>query len=204
MDILVKCQVDQVTCHLREDRRHIQDDDLLRLLADGRLPVNLEMAATPEMLAIALRYKPKTVTLVPEKREEITTEGGLDLNNPIIDLSELRSQGIKLSFFIDPEIVQIDKASSLGAHAIELHTGTYCEAFGTEEEEAQWLRLKIAGAYAKSKKLAVFAGHGLNCQNLPRVREIEEIEEYNIGHSIIGRSVFVGLEKAILEIKALL
>jgi pyridoxine 5-phosphate synthase len=205
MDILVAQGVDQVTCHLREDRRHIQDHDLSRLLADGRLPVNLEMAPTTEMIAIAAREKPRTVTLVPEKREEITTEGGLDLRqHRTLDLAPLPSQGIRISFFIDPDREQVDLASQLGAQAIELHTGTFCEAFGTTNENREWQRLKDAAVYAKSAGLDVYAGHGLNLDNVSRVVSIAEIEEYNIGHSIIARAVFVGLAAAIREIKELL
>ncbi len=206
--LLKECGVDQVTCHLREDRRHIQDHDLDRLLALNILPVNLEMALTDQMLQKACAAKPHTVTLVPEKRQEITTEGGLNLG-PLLgrlksDIRKMQDLGIRVSLFIDPNSEQVDLASKLKADAIELHTGTYCESFGTNQENSQWQRLYEATLQAEKFGLLVFAGHGLTIQNLPRLTKITEIQEYNIGHSIIARSVFVGLKEAILEVQKIL
>lgn len=206
MPILEALKVDQVTCHLREDRRHIQDDDVKRLIARKTLPINLEMAATPEMVKIACELKPHTVTLVPERREEITTEGGLDLFSHPDFLQEavlaLTGAGIRVSAFIDPHPRQIEQALVLKIGFIELHTGSYCEASVTREAELK--RLRDAAALGKAKGLKVFAGHGLNASNLPSVAQIQQIEEYNIGHSIIGRAVFVGLKEAVLEIQNIL
>ncbi len=208
LDILAQLNVDQVTCHLREDRRHIQDADLKAIIESQIIPVNMEMAATDEMVKIACALQPQTCTLVPEKREEITTEGGLDCLFQTKSLHEkiitLQKSGIRVSLFIDPEIQQIETALSLGVKDIELHTGTYCEKFGTKEESHEWHRLQKAAREASSRKINVFAGHGLNRENLPSVLKIKEIEEYNIGHSIIARAVFVGLKEAIHEIQHIL
>jgi len=208
LPILVKCGVDQVTIHLREDRRHIQDHDLKRVLSARLLPVNMEMALTDAMVDIAIHERPHTCTLVPEKREEITTEGGLDCVKNFLSLQsklpKLKEAGIRVSLFIDPDQAQIEAALKLQADGIELHTGTYCEYFGTSDQEKEFKRLEKATRYASQNGIQVFAGHGLNMQNLPPLVKIPQIEEYNIGHSIIGRAVFVGLEKAILEIKNLL
>lgn len=208
LQLLLRCQVDQVTLHLREDRRHIQDDDLRRIIFANILPVNMEMAAIDEMVEIAGKYKPQTCTLVPEKREEITTEGGLDcflhedkLNKIIHNLQE---KGMKVSLFIDPEEKQIDSARRLKCDRVELHTGSFCEAYSTPRENVEFQRLKKAVQYAISCGMKVFAGHGLNRDNLPKVATLTQIEEYNIGHSIIARSVFVGLETAIREIQNIL
>lgn len=208
LPILCECGVDQVTCHVREDRRHMQEDDLAHLMSDGRLPVNLEMAVTPAMLDLACKYKPTRGTFVPEKRQEITTEGGLDLTHHEEALFQailrLHEQKIKVSLFIDPDEHQIKQAKHLGADGIELHTGTYCDAFGTDREDQEWSRLNKAARLATQLGMPVFAGHGLNIKNLPLIVSIQEIKEYNIGHSIIARAVFVGLKNAILEIKNIL
>ena len=232
---LEKCGVDQVTLHLREDRRHIQDRDLEQVILGARIPVNLEMALIPEMVEIARKLKPATCTLVPEKRQEITTEGGLDckttFNSLKKELPRLKEKGMRVSLFIDPDKTQIDCAFDLRVDAVELHTGTYCEAFarvtpppvplpqgeggitpsplrgegwGEGDVAKEFQRLRDAASYAAQKGLKVFAGHGLNTQNLPPVVTIREIEEYNIGHSIIARAVFVGLEGAIKEIQKIL
>lgn len=206
--ILVNCGVDQITCHLREDRRHIRDDDLKRLIQSGSIPVNLEMAATEEMVVLALRERPHTCTLVPEKREELTTEGGLNLGANLSHLrsvvSRLHEGGIRVSLFIDPEAGVIDLACQLGVKALELHTGAYCEVFGGTREKSELKRLELAAEYAAGKGLAVFAGHGLNWINLRSVTRIIQIEEYNIGHSIIARALFLGLEGAVREILELI
>lgn len=206
--ILLACGVEQLTCHLREDRRHIQDHDLARFVALKSIPINFEMAATSEMIRIARKSKPHTVTLVPEKRKEITTEGGLDLKRNFKSLSkaipQLKEKGIRVSLFIDPDPKQVDLAIALKADAIELHTGTYCEVFGKKREAKEFDRLKNSTARASEGGLSVFAGHGLNTDNLLPLIAIPLIEEYNIGHSIIGRAVFIGLEAAIREIQAIL
>lgn len=208
LPLLQKCGVDQVTCHLREDRRHIQDRDLERIIKSQTLPVNMEMALTKEMVEICRRLRPATCTLVPEKRKEITTEGGLDCRHHFEALKRevprLREKGIRFSLFIDPDLEQIDLSAELQADGVELHTGTFCEAFGTPNESQELIRLKKAAEHASGRGLKVFAGHGLNTENLPPVVTIKEIEEYNIGHSIISRAVFVGLEEAIREIQRIL
>lgn len=223
--ILNECGVDQVTIHLREDRRHIQDHDLAAIRSMNILPVNLEMAVTDEMVAIALREKPHTVTFVPEKREEITTEGGLDCILQFDKLAsatrKLQQNGIRVSLFIDAEQKQVQAAKDLAVEGVEFHTGAYChliESFYenhghyrySENTEVQAVvdqrfeDLKLASQQAANLGLDVFAGHGLHCQNLARITGIREISEYNIGHSIIARSVFVGLKAAIQEIQSLL
>jgi pyridoxine 5-phosphate synthase len=189
---------DGITAHLREDRRHIQDADVEALAKGARTPFNLEMASTPEMTAIAVRLRPHQVTLVPEKREEITTEGGLDLFADPVRLEEclaaLTAAGIRTSLFIDPDRRQIDRAAHLGVAAIELHTGTYCHH---PEVAAHLAALREASAHAKALGLAVHAGHGLTLGNVGPVAAIPECEELNIGHSIVGHAVFVGLAEAV-------
>ncbi len=197
---------DQITCHLREDRRHIQDKDLSHLRKMVKTKLNLEMAATPEMLAIALETKPDIVTLVPEKREELTTEGGLDLlhSSFLVEcIRQLRQGHIPVSLFINPELEDVEKSLELGANAIELHTGQYAEARG-EEAQLESRRLAEAARLGAKLQLKVFAGHGLHYENISPLVHIQEIEEYNIGHSIVARSVFVGLEDAVKEMKSLL
>lgn len=207
IQILVERRVDQITCHLREDRRHIQDRDLKLLIEQSPLPINMELALTTEMVSICCGLKPHTATFVPEKREEITTEGGLDCIKNFSQLQkiipQLQDQGIRISLFIDPQKDQIDKALELQVDGIELHTGAYCDA--TPLNQAKELeRLNIAAQHAAKHKLKVFAGHGLNLHNLTPVTQIQEIEEYNIGHAIIARAVFVGLSQAVAEIQEIL
>ena len=189
---------DGITAHLREDRRHIQDADVDALARGARTPFNLEIAATDEMTAIALRLAPHQVTLVPERREEITTEGGLDLaadpRRLAACIDALRRGGIRTSLFIDPDRSQIDRAAAFGVAAIELHTGTYCHH---PEEARNLVALADASAYAASLGLAVHAGHGLTLGNVGPVAAIPECEELNIGHSIVGHAVFVGLAEAV-------
>jgi pyridoxine 5-phosphate synthase len=193
---------DGITAHLREDRRHIQDADVEALATGARTPFNLEMAATPEMTAIAVRLRPHQVTLVPEKREEITTEGGLDLFADPVRLEEclaaLVAAGIRTSLFIDPDSRQIDRAARLGVAAIELHTGTYCHH---PEMPSHLGALRHASTHAKAAGLAVHAGHGLTLANVGPIAEIPECEELNIGHSIVGHAVFVGLPDAVRAIR---
>ena len=189
---------DGITAHLREDRRHIQDADVEALAAGARTPFNLEMAATAEMTAIATRLRPHQVTLVPEKREEITTEGGLDLfhdrDRLQACLDALAAAGIRTSLFIDPDRRQIDRAAELRVAAIELHTGTYCHH---PEVPAHLAALQEASRHASAAGLAVHAGHGLTLENVGPVAAIPECEELNIGHSIVGHAVFVGLADAV-------
>jgi len=205
--ICKNCKVESITTHLREDRRHIKDADVeaIRMLPHTRL--NLEMAMTDEMQQIALRLRPHAVCIVPEKRQELTTEGGLDVAGQLqraIDFTKpLLEKNIEVSFFIDPDVHQIAAVAKTGAPFIELHTGRYSEVFGTEEEERAFQDLKGAALFAKNFGLKVNAGHGLNYQNVKRMHEIPNLVELNIGHSIIARSIFVGLEQAIKEMKAL-
>ena len=196
---------DGITVHLREDRRHIQDRDV-RLLAETiRTPLNLEMAATEEMVEIALELGPHQVTLVPEKREEVTTEGGLDLSSPDaranLDsvIRRLADGGIRTSLFIDPETSALDASKELGVVAVELHTGEYAAHGGSQLE-----RLRAAARRGRDLGLAVHAGHGLTYENVRPVAGISEIEELNIGHSIISRAVLMGLDHAVTEMRGLL
>ncbi len=189
---------DGITVHLREDRRHIQDADVEALARIVRTPLNLEMAATAEMTAIALRLRPHQVTLVPERREEVTTEGGLDLfADPArltAAIAPLRDAGVRLSLFIDPDTRQIERAAALGVPAIELHTGTYCHH---PEVPAHLTALQEASRRAAALGLAVHAGHGLTLENVGPVAAIPECEELNIGHAIVSHAVFVGLDAAV-------
>ncbi len=201
------CKVESITTHLREDRRHIKDADVEAIRMLPRVRLNLEMAMTDEMQEIALRIRPHAVCIVPEKRQELTTEGGLDvagqLNRAIDFVKPLIEKKIEVSFFIDPDIDQISAVSKTGAPFIELHTGRYSEAFGTADEQRAFDDLKGAALFAQNFGLKVNAGHGLNYQNVGRMHEIPNLVELNIGHSIIARSVFVGLEQAIKEMQEL-
>ncbi|PMP63520.1 MAG: pyridoxine 5'-phosphate synthase [Sulfurihydrogenibium sp.] len=208
--IAIQAGADQITLHLREDRRHIQDEDLFRLkceLKDTNVPINLEMAPTLEMKNIALEALPNTVTLVPEKRQEITTEGGLDvvsLKDYLKEyIKELKEAGIKVSLFIDPDLEQVDASLEVGADAIEIHTGEYANSYGKNiEKEIQ--RIKETAIYAKEKGLKVYAGHGLNYENVVNIAKIKEIEELNIGHSIIANAIFLGLYEAVRKMKEII
>ena len=205
--ICKECGVASITTHLREDRRHIKDADVEAIRMLPRTRLNLEMAMTDEMQEIALRIRPHAVCLVPEKRQELTTEGGLDvegqLDRAIEFVKPLLAKNIEVSFFIDPDIQQINAVSKTGAPFIELHTGRYSEAYGTLEEEKAFKDLKGAAIFAQNFGLKVNAGHGLNYQNVHRMHEIPNLVELNIGHSIIARSIFVGLEQVVKEMKAL-
>ncbi|MCX5753477.1 MAG: pyridoxine 5'-phosphate synthase [Candidatus Krumholzibacteria bacterium] len=198
---------DQITFHLREDRRHIQNRDARLISELAQTRVNMEMAATTEMQEIALALRPDSVTLVPEKREEVTTEGGLDLlrigaaAGPIV--KSLREGGITVAAFLNPDLAQIKEAAKLGFDAVEIHTGEYANAGRTEVERALRAIRDAASATAK-QGLKVHAGHGLTYHNVRPIVEIREIEELNIGHSIISRAMFVGLEQAVREMAALL
>jgi pyridoxine 5-phosphate synthase len=198
---------DGITAHLREDRRHISDADIERLSAEIELPLNLEMAATPEMLAIALRHTPHAACIVPEKRTEVTTEGGLDAAGGRAHLTryvqELAAAGIRVSLFIDPEPAQLDAAKMLGAPVVELHTGAYCEAEG-EAQSRELARLVRAAAHAEAIGLECHAGHGLSFETVAPVAAIPTIVELNIGHFLVGEAIFSGLDSAIRRMRALM
>jgi pyridoxine 5-phosphate synthase len=195
-----------ITCHLREDRRHINDRDVRLLREQVQTLLNLEMAAIPEMIGIALETKPEIVTLVPEKREERTTEGGLDLVKGKKALgaaiAKLSKAGIEVSLFIDPDAAQVRLARELGAPRIELHTGDYCHARGAKAEQ-ELERLAAATEEGVSLKLHVAGGHGLDYFNVERVAAIPGMTELDIGHSVVSRAVFVGLERAVRDMLAL-
>jgi pyridoxine 5-phosphate synthase len=199
---------DGITIHPREDRRHIQDRDVLLLKEMLQTRMNLEMAVTEAMLAFAERVRPECVCLVPEKREELTTEGGLDVKGQearVANACERLGQlGAQVSLFIDPDPVQIDAAVRCGAPVVELHTGEYAEARTTAESDASFRVVAQAAAYAQEKGLIVNAGHGLHYHNTERVAAIPGINELNIGHAIIARAVFAGLKEAVREMKAIL
>jgi pyridoxine 5-phosphate synthase len=198
---------DGITAHLREDRRHISDDDITNLMAAIRVPLNLEMAATEEMLGIALRHKPHAACIVPEKRQERTTEGGLDAAGGVDQLAPyvtaLKDAGIRVSLFIEPDRGQLEAAVKLGAPVVELHTGAYCEAKG-EERERQFRRIDEAARTAEELKLECHAGHGLTFDTVGAVAAIPTIIELNIGHFLIGEAIFGGLESAIKRMRALM
>lgn len=194
---------DGITIHLREDRRHIQDRDLRLIRQTVRTRLNLEMAATDEMLRIALEVKPDTVTLVPEKRAELTTEGGLEVNHAKGDLSgyikSLQSGGIIVSLFIDPDTKQIEASHKAGADYIEIHTGRYAEAKSEADIDREFDDILNAVDLASGLRLGINAGHGLDYWNIKRLLSIKKIEEYNIGHSIISRAVITGIERAVRD-----
>ncbi len=202
---------DSIVAHLREDRRHISDDDLVRLMGDLDLPLTLEMAATDEMLDTALQHRPQTVCIVPEKRQERTTEGGLDVaaghNHLTRFVDALVGSRIIVSMFIEPDPRQLDASRSIGAPAVELHTGAYCEAViaGDEALSARELgRIAEAAIYGVEIGLEVHAGHGLTFDTVGPVAAIEEIAELNIGHFLIGEAIFGGLESAIVRMRSLM
>lgn len=199
---------DGITIHPREDRRHIQDRDVLLLRETLQTKMNLEMAVTDAMLAFAEQVRPECVCLVPEKREELTTEGGLDVEGLEARVAKacdrLAQLGSEVSLFIDPATAQIDAAVRCGAPVIELHTGEYAEAKTPEEAEAAFQAIASAVAYARKKGLIVNAGHGLHYHNTERVAAIPGINELNIGHAIIARAVFTGLKDAVRDMKAIL
>jgi pyridoxine 5-phosphate synthase len=192
-----------IICHLREDRRHIQDRDLYLLRQVVKTKLNLEMAAVKEMVEIALEVKPELVTLVPEKRAELTTEGGLDVHsNPVHYqqvIKQVQAQGVRVSLFIDPDLQQIQTAKQVGADLIEIHTGHYAEAHTEAEAAERFVRITKAVAEAERLQLGISAGHGLNYVNIKRFKALPQVEEYSIGHSIIARAVMKGMEKAVRE-----
>ncbi len=202
-DICEQNGATSITTHLREDRRHIKDEDVRTLIKTLKTNLNLEMAVTEEMGRIALEIKPHSVCLVPEKRQEITTEGGLDVSGQLEKITNfvkpLKDAGIIVSLFIDPNEEQVKASAKTGAQFIEMHTGQYSEAYGTEKEEEEFQKLKKSAQLAQSLGLKVNAGHGLNYDNVHRMHEIQGLYELNIGHSIISRAIFTGLAAAVRE-----
>jgi len=205
--LAAKAGADGITAHLREDRRHITDDDIARLSAELPVPLNLEMAATDEMLAIALRHRPHAACIVPEKREERTTEGGLDAAGQRDHLAPmvaaLGRAGIRVSLFVEPDPGQIEAALRLGAPVVELHTGRYAELDG-EARAAELRRLADAAALAAKNGIEVHAGHGLAYDNVQPIAAIPQVRELNIGHFLIGEAIFVGLEESVRHMHALI
>jgi len=197
---------DQITVHLREDRRHIQMRDVKMLRSILQTKLNLEMALTTELVAIAKSIKPDTVTLVPEKREEITTEGGLNINIKGLEdrIKELMDEGIEVSLFLEPDIDMIKQADKMKVRAVEIHTGSYANARTEKEIEHELARIHKAARTIRSAGMRVVAGHGLNYHNVTRLTEFAIIEEYNIGHSIISRAIFTGLAEAVATMKMLI
>ena len=230
LNVLKEAGADQVTIHLREDRRHITDYDAKRICQNSFLPVNMECSINPEIIDIVCKLKPHRATLVPEKREEVTTEGGLDVIKFEKEIKKaiekLHNNDIEVSLFIDPDFNQIKKSSEIEVEMIELHTGKYANIFLAlntninytpfkiysnidrqtlkKELELELTLLKDAAKLAKQLNINVAAGHGLNTQNLPEILKIKDISELNIGHSIIANAIFIGLKESILEIKRLI
>jgi pyridoxine 5-phosphate synthase len=199
---------DSITAHLREDRRHIKDEDIFELVKKIKTSLNLEMAISDEIREIALKVKPRAVCLVPERRQEVTTEGGLDVAGQFDRVEEfirpIVDRGIEVSLFIDPDLVQVRSAANTGAQFVELHTGMYAHSYSTPDEQNQFQALKMAAELAQSLGLKVNAGHGLNYGNVRRMHEIEGLVELNIGHSIISNAVFTGIGEAVKEMKQLI
>jgi pyridoxine 5-phosphate synthase len=198
---------DGITVHLREDRRHIQERDVQLLRQRLQTKLNLEMAVTPSMLAFAENLRPDDACFVPEKREELTTEGGLDVVSHRQKIREaaqrLQGRGVRVSLFVDPETAQIEASRDAGAHAVEIHTGAFCNAVGVERKD-QLEAILEASKLAQSLGLEVHGGHGLNYDNVLDIAEIPEMAELNIGHSIIARAIIAGIEQAVREMKGLL
>jgi pyridoxine 5-phosphate synthase len=207
--VAIAAGADGITAHLREDRRHIRDDDMARLKAEIAKPLNFEMAATREMLAIALKTKPHAACLVPERREERTTEGGLDAagqhNSLKSVVNELRQAGVRVSLFIAADPRQIDAAASLGSPVIEIHTGAWCDAIAAGEAtraEAEWQRIVAGAALGRRAGLEVHAGHGLDYATAEQIAQLGEVVELNIGHFLIGEAVEAGLTEAIRAMRS--
>jgi pyridoxine 5-phosphate synthase len=202
-----KAGADGITAHLREDRRHMTDADIERLIGEIDLPLNLEMAATDEMLEIALRHSPHAACIVPEKREERTTEGGLDAagghNHLAPIVSQLHDQGIRVSLFIEADPRQLDAAKSLGAPVVEIHTGAYCDANEVARAK-ELIRIQEATAYGVELGLEVHAGHGLGFDTVGAIAEITQLAELNIGHFLIGEAIFGGLDSSIKRMRSLM
>jgi len=205
--LAAKAGADGITAHLREDRRHITDDDIARLSAELPVPLNFEMAATEEMLAIALKHRPHAACIVPEKREERTTEGGLDAagqhNHLAYFCGKLRDAGVRVSLFIEPDPAQIEAAIRLGAPVVEFHTGRYAHLSGAEQS-AELKRVSDAAALAAKNGIEPHAGHGLTFDNVVPVAAIPQIAELNIGHFLVGEAIFTGLEAAVQRMRQLM
>ncbi len=203
--IAVRNGADSIVCHLREDRRHIQDDDVVRLRKMVRKPLNLEMAIDPKIIKIALKVKPDYAMFVPERREEVTTEGGLDVVKHFHRVKraagQLSRKGIKVSVFIDPKVSQVQRAKDAGAVIVELHTGRYANARTLSARAKRLDEIKKAAAFARQLGLTVHAGHGLKYHNARAVARIKDIDELNIGHAIISEAVFTGLAAAVRRMK---
>ncbi len=206
-ELAVEAGADGITAHLREDRRHIRDEDIRRIKEELDVPLNMEMAATEEMATLALEVRPHACCIVPEKREELTTEGGLDvvgqqsMLNPLV--KRLKSAGIRVSLFVDPDAEQIAAAKACGADIVELHTGAYAEAQG-EEQMAELARLQEGAAQADTCGLECHAGHGLTFENVAAISAIPQVVELNIGHFLVGEAVFVGLGDAVEEMRRIM
>jgi len=207
--IAIAAGADGITAHLREDRRHIRDADIARLKAEITRPLNLEMAATEEMIRIAVATQPHAVCLVPERRQERTTEGGLDAAGQEAALAPgiaaLRQEGIRVSLFIAAEPAQIEAAARLGAPVIEIHTGAWCDALAdrrTDEAQAHWLRIRQAAQLARRAGLEVHAGHGLNFETAETIAALTEVVELNIGHFLVGEAIYGGLGGAVKRMRA--
>ncbi|HEY8567306.1 MAG TPA: pyridoxine 5'-phosphate synthase [Beijerinckiaceae bacterium] len=205
--LAVLAGADGITAHLREDRRHIRDRDMERLKAELFVPLNFEMAATPEMVALALKLRPHAACLVPERREERTTEGGLDLSGGHLPpmIAALKDAGIRVSLFVEPDPAVMEAARALGAPVVELHTGTYCEACLADDEARagqELTRLRRAAEVGAGLGLEIHAGHGLAVENVGPVAAIAQVVELNIGHALIGEAIFAGLVAAIQDMRA--
>ena len=203
-----KIGVEGITVHLREDRRHIQDEDVRIIHKNIKTKLNLEMAAIKEMVELALELKPYQISLVPEKRQEITTEGGLDVCSQVQELTDIqkqiKKQGILFSLFVDPDMVQIEASKKVAADSIEINTGAYSELTDSGKVEDELVRIQEAAKQAVKLGLRVFAGHGLNFDNVKAIAAIPEIEELNIGHFLVAQSVYMGMEEAVKKMKQII
>ena len=203
--VLKECNIDSITMHLREDRRHIKDEDIFLIKDKVDLPINLEIAPTEEMTKIALRLKPRSICFVPEKRMEITTEGGLNIKSNLVKIEKLlnllSNSKINVACFIEPDLNQIDSLKSLGIKTLEFHTGAYADSKTTKIMKEKLSLIKEAAQYAEGLGFDCHAGHGLNYDNVYNIASINEIKELNIGHFIIGEAIFSGLKNSILKMK---
>jgi|TARA_B100002003_G_scaffold186576_1_gene175042 pyridoxine 5-phosphate synthase len=207
--IAINSGASSITIHLREDRRHIVDKDLFRIIKLKKIRVNLEMSPTSQMLQIALKSKPSFVCIVPEKREELTTEGGLNIVNDYSNLKKiihsLKKKGIRTSLFIEPKVSDIKKSKELGADCIELHTGKFCNLFNLNKDYSnEFIKIKKSSHFASKIGLEVHAGHGLTYKSAKVIAKIKNIKEFNIGHFIISEAIFIGLKQAIFKFKIIL